>query len=165
MSIEHYKKLFRYNFWANDKVWNCILKLSDEQFTRACDYSIGSIHAQIVHQMTAEELWLGRIIGTNQPKKLGDPADYPSRDSIVQSWSTIQGNWFAYLDNLTENELDARLEFVTVTTGTCFSCLRWEGLTEILNHSTDHRAKILSLIHQVGGETTAQDFIYHVWDM
>lgn len=164
MSIEHYKKLFHYNFWANDRVWNCITRLSDEQFTRPCDYSIGSIHEQIVHHMTVEALWLERIQGKS-PDRLGKTSDYPTREIIAGAWATIKSNWIAYLDSLNNDDLEESITFIGITSGKESTCLRWEGLSQVINHSTDHRAQILSLIHQVGGETIAQDFIYFVWDI
>jgi uncharacterized damage-inducible protein DinB len=39
-----------------------------------------------------------------------------------------------------------------------------DSLMQILNHSTDHRAQILSLIHQLGGATIAQDLIFYSWE-
>ncbi len=61
MNAAHYRRLIDYSYWAHRRVWDCIMKLSDEQFARPSDYSIGSLHAQVVHTMSSEDLWLRRI--------------------------------------------------------------------------------------------------------
>lgn len=163
MTIEHFKELFEYHYWANDRVWDCISKLSDGQFSRPCDYSVGSLHEQLVHMMSAEDLWYQRIIGAS-PQQLESTANYPTRDLIAQKWNAIKHAWLTYFDTLSADQLDEVIEFKSITYGTILTCKRWQGISQTLNHATDHRAQILSLIHQVGGETIAQDYIYYVWE-
>ena len=160
MTVDRFKKMFTYNYWANDKVWERILALSEEQFNQPCDYSIGSICDQLNHQMMAEELWLTRIRGDGQAF---NPSNFNNRDQIKVQWESVKQAWFDYLNTLSDDDLEAEITFVSVTYGTTFHNPRWEGIIQILNHSTDHRAQILSLIHQVGGETSAQDFIFYTW--
>ncbi len=35
---------------------------------------------------------------------------------------------------------------------------------QVINHGTDHWAQTLALIHQVGGQTLEQDFIFYAWE-
>ena len=163
MNIEHFKTLFKYNNWANDRVWEFILDLSEEQFTRAFSYSIGSVHDQAVHMMTADELWLERIRDGHSSRQPAETHEYPTRDAIATHWQAIRQNWEQYLDTLTASDLDGEITFSSVTYSTTFYNKRWEGLIQVINHSTDHRAQILSLIHQVGVKTDAQDFIFFTW--
>lgn len=164
MRVEYFQKMFHYNYWANDKVWECILALSEEQFRYPCDYSVGSIHEQIVHMMSAEELWLERIQASRNPNSLALADDYPTREAIADHWQTIRHDWIVYLDELTPEDLESEIAFVSVTYNKTFTNPRWEAILQVLNHSTDHRAQILSLIHQVGGNSTAQDFIFYTWE-
>jgi len=163
MTVERFKKLFDYNIWANNRMWDCIMQLSDEQFSRPCDYSVGSLHDQCVHQMSAEELWLSRIRDNISTGQLAQTQDYPTRQAIHKHWQGVNQQWVDYIHSLTEADLDASLAFVSVSYNTTFHNQRWEGLMQVLNHSTDHRAQILSLIYQVGGETIAQDWIFYLW--
>ena len=45
-------RLFDYNFWAG------VEQLSTSQFDQPTDYSIGSVHEQVVHMLEVEWLWL-----------------------------------------------------------------------------------------------------------
>ncbi len=56
-------KMFEYNVWAFDLVWDCVEELSDEQFCQEVDYSRGSIRNQMVHVISTCERWFERIQG------------------------------------------------------------------------------------------------------
>ena len=160
MTVDRFKKMFLYNYWANKRVWKHVTMLSEEQFTRRCDYSMGSVSQQVVHQMFAEELWLSRIRGDEQTVKA---RRYASRVAIASHWKDVEQAWLSYLDTLAEDQLNEEITFTSQTYETEFHNPRWEGLMQTINHSTDHRAQILSLIHQVGGDTSEQDFIFYTW--
>lgn len=53
MNVKHYRRMFAYNRWANDRVWQCVEELPDEQFNQHATYSISSVQQQLSHQ--AEE--------------------------------------------------------------------------------------------------------------
>jgi len=53
MTPEATRKLYNYTYWAFEKVWECITPLTDEQFTQHLDYSLGSIHNQVIHVMSS----------------------------------------------------------------------------------------------------------------
>ncbi|MCL4256033.1 MAG: damage-inducible protein DinB, partial [Anaerolineae bacterium] len=57
MDKEFFIDLYLYNFWANRRVWDCILTLTDEEFFRELSYSIGSIHMQVAHTLAVEAWW------------------------------------------------------------------------------------------------------------
>ena len=43
MNANEIRKIFDYNYWAFEQVWECISQLSDQQFAQEIDYSSGSI--------------------------------------------------------------------------------------------------------------------------
>ena len=40
----------------------------------------------------------------------------------------------------------------------------WQVLLHVVNHGTDHRAQILRLLNDLGVKTTAQDYIFYVYE-
>lgn len=163
MNTAYFRRLFDYNYWAHQRVWDCVMQLSEEQFTRPCDYSIGSVHAQIVHTMSAEWLWLTRVRGAAIPR-IPPPEEYPTREVIRVRWDEIEREWRSYVDGLKDEDLEKRIEYVSVTGNTKRISVVCDSIMQILNHSTDHRAQILALIHQLGGKTIAQDLIFYSWE-
>ena len=165
MNADYFRRLIDYTFWANSKVWECVDTLTEAQFNQPSDYSIGSVQQQVVHQMNVERLWFTRIVGEPATAHL-EAADYPTRPVIRQKWDEVEAAWRDYMPTLKDSDLEVQITFTSITTQRQSACLRWEGLMQTINHSTDHRAQILSLIHQVGGQKTVpQDFIYYVWNL
>ena len=163
MTAARYRRLFDYNYWAHRRVWQCIVPLSDEQFFRPCDYSIGSLHEQVTHTMGAEWLFLQRVQGMS-PSAIPSADTHPTRESIRAYWDTLEADWHVWLNNLRDEQLDGKITYTSLSGKMQRTQPLWELLTQILNHSTDHRAQTLSLIHQVGGQTLEQDFIFYSWE-
>lgn len=164
MNADSYRRMIDYSYWAHRRVWASVMQLTDEQFDRPCDYSIGSLHAQLVHTMDSERLWLERLQGKSPNPRFEPTEAYPTRESIRAKWDEVEANWREFAAALTDEQLQQPFTFTSITTGRQQTQLLWEGLTQILNHATDHRAQMLFLIHQLGGATDAQDFIFYAWE-
>jgi len=150
--------IWDYNYWAHHKLLHCVQTISDEDFKRPVDYSIGSIHVQVVHVMWAEDVWYQRI--HNKPIPTYVATDFPTCDSIREQWKTIETNWRAYLAGLTDSELNHYIK-VTSVGGHQYERTVMEMLLHAVNHGTNHRAQILQLLHGYGGETFEQDMSFY----
>lgn len=162
MNAAYFRRMIDYTFWEHRQVWGCVLALSEDQYRRPSDYSIGSVHEQVVHTMGAEWLWLQRVRGET-PDPFLKAADFADRDAVRARWDAIEAGWRAFVDGLRDEQLEQPVRYFAITDQVWHEQPLWEGLAQIVNHATDHRAQILALIHQVGGKTMAQDFIYYTW--
>lgn len=159
---EWIQTLWEYHYWGHHKLWSCVLSISEDDFRRPVSYSMGSVHQQVVHTMWAEALWLSRIQGTPRPEHSIETL--PTRDLIRQTWDVVESNWRVYLASLTEVDLKtATFSYIRYNGDTVTSKLG-EILGHIVNHGTDHRAQILRLIHDYGGETFEQDLFFFYLD-
>jgi uncharacterized damage-inducible protein DinB len=150
---------YDYNYWANGKVWECVMQLTDEQFDYPLEYSIGSIRTQCVHTMGVESWWFhylktGEVVFLNRD-------DYTTRQQIRARWEIVEADARAYLDTATPANLRRTVkpphwdpDEVPVAV--------WEALFQVANHSTDHRAQILAGLHKLGAPTVAQDFLDYI---
>ena len=158
MNADSIRTLYEYHFAANRKLWDTsIVPLSDEQFRQPLDYSIGSIHNQVVHLMDVEEAWFCdlRNITDHTPFT---PEDWPTREVIRAQWDKVEANLRAYLDALTDEECNRLLEDESG-----YTLPKWQIMIHVLNHATDHRAQILAMLHTMGAPTFPQDMIFHYW--
>lgn len=161
MDKAYFQKLYDYNAWANRRVWDCIETLTDDQFVQELDYSVGSIYNQTIHMMFVEHWWFQYFV-TGSPN-LPNENELPARHEIRATWDKIEAFNRAYLGRLTPEELqrEVRPEFW----GEDASPVKiWEALVQIANHSTDHRAQTLAMLHTLGADTIAQDFLQYLWD-
>ena len=160
MDVRTIQQLYDYNYWAHARVWSCVLQLSPEQLHQHFDYSIGSIHDQLVHTMSAENIWFSRIEG-NSSAGMYAPTDFPTLESIRIQWDSIEQCVRDYLTTLTSDMLAGNLVYQR-TNGEPYKTPLAGLLLHLVNHGTDHRAQTLALIDRAGGETIEQDLIFYL---
>ncbi len=161
MSVDHFRQLFAYDAWANRRVWACASSLSDEQFTEELDYSVGSIRTQILHTMAVQSWWV-HFLATGEIRFL-DHDDYPTRETVPPGWERVEAATTAYLADLTDDELNRMVRPDHWAERGWPPVAVWQALFQIINHGTDHRAQTLAGIHELGGTTAAQDYLFQAW--
>ncbi len=85
MLSEHMRKVFGYNTWAWQRVFASVEQLDQEAYMAPRLLFNGSIHATLVHSMSAESIWYERCHGTN-PESLADPASYADFAAVFAEW-------------------------------------------------------------------------------
>lgn len=163
MNADVIRQLFNYNYSAHRRVWDCIEHITEAQFVEEVPYSLGSIRNHIVHLMTVDSRWLGRLQAAPLPERL-DPADFPTRAAARQKWDAVEGAMLAYAAGLRDDQLFECVEFDMPHRGGMKSHPRWEILLHIVNHGTEHRAQILPILHRQSAPTFEQDFMIYLWD-
>ena len=110
MTVKDLERLYDYGYWANRKLFQVVSQLPPEQFTQVVAGSYGSIRNTLVHVMSAEWGWLDRCGGPPRGPKLKSE-DYPTVDSLVTAWASVEANMRAFLAGLTDDDLDGIIEF------------------------------------------------------
>ncbi len=163
MNIDYIRTLFGYHYWAHDKVWDCIMHLNDAQFTQEQDYSIGSIRNHVVHLMSVDNRWLARVLNTPLPDRLVY-TDFPTREAARTRWSTIKTQVLDSVDSLNDDYLNQIITFDLPHRGGIKHNYIWEILAHVVNHGTDHRAQILTILHKMGAPTVEHDMAFYLWE-
>ena len=162
MKPNEIKTLFDYNFWAFDKVWSCVMRLTDEQFVQELGYSRGSIRNQVVHMMSATRRWIARLNGSEMVSHLAFD-DFATRAATKARWDNLRAETMMYISSLTEADLDGIIFWQLPDRGMSAENTRWEILLHVANHATDHRAQILAMLNQhFGIETVEQDLLFYL---
>jgi uncharacterized damage-inducible protein DinB len=160
-SLDHIKMLYDYHYWACRLVWDTsIMALTEAQFTQPLEYSMGSMHNQVVHMMSAEWIWFSRLRDSS-PIAMLSPDDYPTREAIRAKWDEVEAEVRGYINALDESVFEATFSYKTMK-GEPFTNKVIDILLHVVNHGTDHRAQILAMMHGMGAPTTAQDVIYYL---
>jgi uncharacterized damage-inducible protein DinB len=161
MDAEAFRHFYDYHFTENRKIWdNYVTLLSYEQFTQAVDYSHGSVRDQIVHLMSADEIWFCELRGI-EPSEPLPSAHIDDRESIRSHWDRVEQSMRDYLAGLRDDMLfDKPIEDPEEDK----DLIVWQVLLHVVNHGTDHRAQLLRLLSDLGVKTTAQDYIFYVYD-
>ena len=162
MISSHFQILCDYNYWAHHQLWDAVLRLSEEEFTTSGTCFGISVHQQVLHTLGAEWLWMARLRGVSPTTKL-TPAMLPDRDTIRVKWDEVEAEVRAYVENVRENQLSEIITYTT-TQGEPQRNARWEILTHMFNHSTDHRSRIISMLKTLGAEVPDLDLLLYFRD-
>ncbi len=150
------RTLFAYDQALWRRVWASIETLAPEQFAQDLGYSHGSVRSQMFHVTEVSERWLRGLQGEPNAYHFHlDPDAYLDRATLRAKWEQVSADTLAHIATLSDEELAQTLPGMMGPT--------WHILPHLVNHGTDHRAQVLSGLHQLGAPTFAQDLIHHLW--
>lgn len=156
MNVSDIKTLYRYNEWANERLFTAIAKLSDEDIARDLGGSLPSLRHVVAHIVSTEWSWLERWHGMSPAARSGwIDADLAS--IMVQS-REIEAKRTLYLDSLSDGALASPLSF-TYLSGKPDQHILQDLLVHVANHSTYHRGQITLMFRQLGHAPPSTDFV------
>jgi uncharacterized damage-inducible protein DinB len=147
VTVTDLQRLYDYGYWANRKLFPVIAALTAEEFTTPVAGSWGSVRNTLVHMMSAEWGWLERCGGAPRGPTL-TPEDFPTFDSVVATWTVVEGHMRAFLATLTEADVTRVVAFTLLgkqSAGELGAMLQ-HGAT----HSVHHRGQIALLLRVLG---------------
>jgi uncharacterized damage-inducible protein DinB len=160
MNADAFRHLYGYHFSENRITWDrYVMQLTDAQFTQPADYSHGSVRDQLVHLMSADEMWFSELQNIEPPEPF--PAEINDRDAIRARWDRIEQNMRNYLASLQDDMLSQKPIVEPEEDQVLFA---WQVLLHVVNHATDHRAQVLRQLNDLGVKTVSQDYIFYVYD-
>ena len=158
MDKDAFVNLYDYVFWADRRFMDCVDALTEEQYRQHIDFSQGAISEHLVHMLGVEYWWIHFLRTGELDFFQGEVFDW-SREQIREKQAEVEREIRAYLDTLTPEELQRRVkpdfwgedeQPIAV----------WQALLQVVNHSTDHRAQAMELMHtQFGAPTFGQDYL------
>lgn len=156
MNVSDIRTLYRYNEWANERLFSAIAKLSDEDISRDLGGSFPSLRDVVAHVVSTEWSWLERWHGVSPTAR---PAwadgDLPS---IVAQLRDVEARRARFLDSLSDNELASSISF-TYLSGKPDQHVLQDLLVHVANHSTYHRGQITLMFRQLGHAPPSTDFV------
>jgi uncharacterized damage-inducible protein DinB len=151
--------LYRYNNWANARVFDACAALDAALLRREAPGTHGTIEETLKHMVGVEAAYLLMLQGL--PLDQGDGQEaYFAQDL----------GWFAehaaqvgagYLQLLTDHG-DALLDRPLAVPWFDFALTAADGLMQVLSHSAQHRAQVLSALGAQGLEVPNIDYVFMV---
>lgn len=146
--LEHLIHLFKYNNWATEKTANSIINL---------DEILPGAVRLLSHIIAAQEIWLNRITGTQSNISLWD--NFIIDESISKSIE-LTNQWINLFEGRENSFLEKRIHYKN-SGGENFESSIKDIATQVLNHSTYHRAQIALLVRQAKGTPAITDYIVY----
>lgn len=148
MRVTDLERLFDYGYWANERLFAVLSRLTTEEFTQSVAGSYGSVRNTLVHVLSAEWGWLERCGGPARGEKL-KAEDYPTVESLVGAWARVEELMRAFLSRLDDDDLARVVEF-TLGGGEAHAAPLGELMQHAAVHAVHHRGQVALLLRALG---------------
>lgn len=159
MTVQDLEVLYDYNYWSLRKLFSVLSHLTREEFVKPVAGSYESVRNTLVHVLSAEWGWLERCGGRKRGARL-ESVDYPTLESLVAAWTTVEGYVREFLSSLSDEDLKREVEYSPDGVAR-----RRMAIGDMLQHSvihgTHHRGQVALLVRVLGHAPGNFDFIFY----
>lgn len=149
-----------YNTWANQKLFDCINNLSDDQVNREFPSSFSSVYKTVLHMWFAEDIWWQRLKLVEQVDLSTEKFD-DSFAEMLKRYGQQSATWEEWVNNASEVQLTHVFAYQN-TKREQFKQPVYEVLLHLFNHGTYHRGQLVTMLRQLGVEKIPPtDFIVY----
>lgn len=148
MTVADLNNLYDYGYWANQKLFDAISRLTPEQFTEPIAGGHESIRNTLVHVLSAEWGWLNRCGGPERGPRL-NPSDYPNAETLKGTWSKVEAYVREFLSVLNDEDLARDVEFMN-DRGEKRSMPLGNLLQHAASHGVHHRGQVALMLRSLG---------------
>lgn len=137
-----------YNTWANQKLFDLIITLPEEQQQQELSSSFSSLHSTILHMWDAESIWWQRM---KLQEVIVRPSDNFNGRTIeaVQALLSQNKSWEDWLASATEMGLEHVFSYHN-TKRELFKQPIYQVIMQVMNHGTYHRGQLVNMLRQLG---------------
>lgn len=162
MTVQTLETLYDYSYWANERLFRVIAQLTPQEFTRPVAGGHESIRNTMVHVLSTEWGWLSRCGGHERKARL-DPGDYPTPESLVDEWNSLEGYVREFLGDLEDEDLSRCVEYTGSGDKRCSMPLG-ELMQHSILHAAHHRGQVALLLRELGYAPGHFDLLFYFAD-
>jgi uncharacterized damage-inducible protein DinB len=143
--------LFRHHQWANLRLFELCAALTPEQLNAAIPGTYGAIRDTLQHLVTSEQSYFSRI---STGKRSVRPPDAPpmSFEEMIEALRHTGAGLIAWAPRV-QAEDTVEIDW----DGTMRDTPKTVLLTQAINHATEHRAHVMTILTQIGIEPPELD--------
>jgi uncharacterized damage-inducible protein DinB len=146
MEIEDFRRLFRYDTWANEKVLTAL---------RSVPEPLAHSVVLLAHLAGAGNTWISRLNHESSTLTIWPELTFAECEDRLGALSAA---WQAYLDHLHPEQLSEKLDYLN-SKGQPFSARIADILTHVINHASYHRGQIAAEMRAHGQAPAMTDYI------
>lgn len=134
-------ELFHHNRWANERILEACRDLNDAQRATAVDGTYGELGHTLTHIVRAESWYLQVLTGWQPPVRWEIPGPFPGTDTLLER-ARLTGDRLAEVVDGIDPAREVDLGDETVPARVL--------LVQAINHATEHRAHVATILTQIG---------------
>jgi uncharacterized damage-inducible protein DinB len=147
-------EIFKHNLWANLRILDACEKVTDEQLETKVLGTYDTIKSTLKHLFGAEERYLFRLTGDIPEPQLREIEGFPGFD-VLRDHARRSGEGFIRLVSGAEPTEDIIITNDQGTEAIAPALL----LVQAINHATEHRTHILTILGQHGIELLEDEYV------
>jgi uncharacterized damage-inducible protein DinB len=140
MSIGNFRQLADYNHWANCRLYEAALAMSDEQYRRPTGVFFASLHGTLNHLLLTDRVWLKRLTGEGDHPNRLDAILFEDRRELARARMAEDARLKRVIAGYGEDDLAKTLSYQTMAGKPQQQPLQ-EILLHVFNHQTHHRGQ------------------------
>jgi uncharacterized damage-inducible protein DinB len=141
-----------YNLWANKRLIEIMLRLSNEQLEQVISSSFASLKKTVYHTWSAEYIWLQRLQLVEQPVWIETNFSGSFADGC-DNWQAVSLQLLEFVKaQYDDKALQHTMQYYSMKKQS-FKNSVFEVLLHVFNHSTYHRGQLVTMLRQVGVTT------------
>ena len=148
MTLQETRLLVAYSAWASNRVFDAVSGMADGDALKDLKSSHKSIHGTLVHMVSAERIWLSRLMGAGEAPILR-AEDAPDVKSLRAMWEKVGYDMARFMGGLSDKKLQETLSAPSPK-GEVYTHQYGQVIAHIVDHSTYHRGQIITLMRQLG---------------
>ncbi len=163
MNKQDIQLLYRYNSWANKRILDTAAEITNEQFLTPGSFPHGGLRGTLAHALSSEYTWRKRWQGESVTQGI-KPEEFPTFDSLRVRWQEEEKSLAVFVDNLTDDRLNAPFQYKTLR-GDPMENILWQVMVHVVNHGTQHRSESAAMLTELGHSPGDIDFIVFLREM
>lgn len=149
-----------YDLWANRKMLDAILSLTEAQQQEEIISSFSSIHKTCLHIWDASSIWWQRM-HLHEQIVVPSLTFHPTMNDVANGLLGQNKQWVDWIDTVEEAGLEKELAYKNMK-GDSFNQAVKDILLHLFNHGTYHRGQLVTMLRQLGvEELPATDYIVY----
>jgi uncharacterized damage-inducible protein DinB len=157
---QHFMMFAAYNQWANNRIYDAALELTDEEFNRPVGAVFGSLMGTLNHLLVTDRIWMKRFTGEGDAPAALDAIVHKGLGALRVSRETEDRRIIDWIGGLSEKALAGRFNYMTVTDMRTVSQRLAPALAHLFNHQTHHRGQAHMILTVLGQPSVPLDLIY-----
>jgi uncharacterized damage-inducible protein DinB len=154
--IAHFQMMARYNRLANERLYECCARLSDDERKKNRQAFFKSIHGTLNHIMVGDRNWMTRFEGGVASSSRLDAILYDGFDELRAARVREDERIERFMATLSEKFLDGEIAWIN-SEGNSYSGPIRVLLAHLFNHQTHHRGQVHDMLSQAGIATPVLD--------
>jgi len=151
----YFEQRAAHNRWANARLYEAVLSLSDADYRRDVGAFFKSMHGTLNHLLLTDRLWLKRLTGEGEHPNQLNAIIHEDRRALTLARANEDDRIIRYVASLDHAMLDALLKYAT-TSGKEFEQKRCDILAHLFNHQTHHRGQAHTILSICTGKEPPQ---------